>query len=145
MSRKLTAVSANWSATGLLRRDEQGNFDLHPLVRGYAYERARNKQSLHERLGAYYKRSLDRSTLPPRAEVERLTAAVAFFYHTCRSGKYQERAGDKEGARNLNKILWYELGQCSEFILIPQLGHLPGALPALHRGLAQCPIEAGDK
>jgi hypothetical protein len=29
--------------------------------------------------------------------------------------------------------------------LTPQLGHLPGALPALHRGLAQCPIEAGDK
>lgn len=33
---------------------ERGHYDLHPLVRAYAYKRLRDKERVHERLAAYF-------------------------------------------------------------------------------------------
>ena len=108
---------------GLLLRDTtQGPFDLHPLVRDYAYERLEDKVSVHERLAEYF------ATLPvPKDEdvkrVEDLAPVIELYYHTVGAGRYED-AGGLLASRLIPTPLFYRLGAvhfCIELlrVLVP--------------------------
>lgn len=75
---------------GLLQRDTAYNrYDLHPIVRHYAYARLSDKVGVHNRLRDYF------ATIPvPDAEkvqsVEELMPVIELYYHTVRAGHYDE-------------------------------------------------------
>lgn len=108
---------------GLLRRAGTASaLDMHPLVRGYAYKRLSGKRKdIHERLSHYYR--LSRETLRPHDPLENdwVAAAVEFFYHTARTGRFQNameffKKDEDSEARNLNHILFYELCDLPSFV-----------------------------
>ncbi len=75
---------------GLLLFDrERRRNDLHPIVRGYAYDRLADKEGVHTRLRDYF------AALPaPEAErvssVEDLAPVIELYHHTVRAGQYDE-------------------------------------------------------
>jgi tetratricopeptide (TPR) repeat protein len=77
---------------GLLQRDFKNNrYDLHPLVRRYAYDRLTDKTTVHARLRDYF------AGLPmpePRQVrgLEDLTPVIELYYHTVGAGQYDEAA-----------------------------------------------------
>jgi tetratricopeptide (TPR) repeat protein len=77
-------------ARGLLHHDRQeGRYDLHPIVRRYAYDRlgAAERTAAHGHLRDYF------DAVPPPARVERLedlAPVIELYHHTVRAGQYDE-------------------------------------------------------
>jgi tetratricopeptide (TPR) repeat protein len=75
---------------GLLHHDtKEGRFDLHPIVRRYAYDRlaAPDRAVAHARLRDYF------AAVPPPDKVTRLedlAPVIELYYHTVRAGQYDE-------------------------------------------------------
>lgn len=73
---------------GLLLRDAESNtYDLHPVLRRYCYDRLKGKAAIHSQLQDYF------SAVPKPETVESLddlTPLIELYYHTARSGKYDE-------------------------------------------------------
>jgi tetratricopeptide (TPR) repeat protein len=75
---------------GLLFFDrERGCYDLHPIVRGYAYDRLADKGGVHTRLRDYF------AALPAPEEgqvkrVDDLAPVIELYHHTVRAGRYDE-------------------------------------------------------
>ncbi|MCI0559797.1 MAG: NB-ARC domain-containing protein, partial [Nitrososphaera sp.] len=73
---------------GLLLWDRERNrYDLHPIVRAYAYARLLDKQGTHTRLGNYF------SSLPMPERImneEDLRTLVELFHHIISSGQYED-------------------------------------------------------
>jgi len=91
---------------GLLFRDGE-KYDLHPIVRKYAYDKLENKQGIHAQIREYF------ATVPvPEEEqvqsVEDLAPVIEVYYHTICTGQYDE-ALELFGSR-LNKLLYYRFG-----------------------------------
>ena len=68
---------------------EQGHYDLHPVVRQYAYDRLGDKEGVHTRLRDYF------ATVPTpdQATVESLddlAPVIELYHHTVRAGRYDE-------------------------------------------------------
>lgn len=97
---------------GLLLFDrERGRYDLHPIVRGYAYDRLADKAGVHTRLGDYF------AAVPMPEKVESLddlAPVIELYHHTIRAGRYDE-ARDLFYAR-LNAPLYYRLGAYQTFV-----------------------------
>ena len=93
---------------GLLLFDrEQGRYDLHPIVRGYAYDRLADKEGAHTRLRDYF------AAVPtPEADkvqsLDDLSPVIELYHHTVRAGRYDE-AWDLFRDR-LHNPLYYRLG-----------------------------------
>lgn len=103
---------------GLLFFDrQQARYDLHPVVRGYAYERLANKSRVHTRLYDYF------AALPPpdKNEVQGLDdllPVIELYHHTVRAGRY-DQAFELFRDR-LVELLYYRLGAnqtCIELLL----------------------------
>jgi len=77
-------------ARGLLHHDtKEGRFDLHPIVRRYAYDRlaAPDRAAAHTRLRDYF------AAVPQPDKVTRLedlTAGIELYHHTVRAGQFDE-------------------------------------------------------
>jgi tetratricopeptide (TPR) repeat protein len=77
-------------ARGLLHHDRRtGRYDLHPIVRRYAYDRLTGEQreAAHGQLRDYF------AAVQPRDEVERLedlTPVIEWYHHTVRASQYDE-------------------------------------------------------
>lgn len=77
-------------ARGLLHYDaKEGRFDLHPIVRRYAYDRlaAPDRAAVHMRLRDYF------AAVPEPDKVtclEDLSPVIELYHHTVRSGKFDE-------------------------------------------------------
>ena len=94
-------------ARGLLHHDtKKRRFDLHPIVRRYAYDRlaAPDRADAHAQLRDYF------AAVPPKDKVtclEDLTPVVELYHHTVRAGQFDE-------ARTLYRDrlhpLYYQLG-----------------------------------
>jgi tetratricopeptide (TPR) repeat protein len=94
-------------ARGLLHHDtKEGRFDLHPIVRRYAYDRLAtpDRAAAHTRLRDYF------AAVPPPDKVTRLedlNPVIELYHHTVRAGQYDE-------ARTLYRDrldpLYYQLG-----------------------------------
>ena len=77
-------------ARGLLHHDtKEGRFDLHPIVRRYAYDRlaAPDRAAAHTRLRDYF------AAVPTPDKVTRLedlAPVIELYHHTVRAGQYDE-------------------------------------------------------
>ena len=75
---------------GLLHRDHKTNrFDLHPIVRRYAYDRlaGADRTAAHARLRDYF------AAVPPPEQVrtlDDLAPVIELYHHTVRAGQYDE-------------------------------------------------------
>ena len=73
---------------GLLLFDrERGRYDLHPIVRGYAYDRLADKEGTHTRLRDHF------AAVPAPRKVESLddlAPVIELYHHTVRAGHYDE-------------------------------------------------------
>ena len=75
---------------GLIYFDEERwHYDLHPIVRKYAYDRLSNKDGVHTRLRNYL------ATVPTLAlvqveSVEDLAPDIELYHHTVRAGRYED-------------------------------------------------------
>jgi tetratricopeptide (TPR) repeat protein len=73
---------------GLLSRQEgTGHYDLHPVVRRYAYDRLADKEGTHARLRDYF------AAVPEPEQVESLddlAPTIELYHHTVRAGQYDE-------------------------------------------------------
>jgi len=105
---KLDADLRELISRGLLHHDRRENrFDLHPIVRRYAYDRlaARDRAAAHEQLRDYF------AAVPAPDKVTRiddLAPVIELYHHTVRSGQLDE-------ARTLFRDrlatpLYYQLG-----------------------------------
>jgi tetratricopeptide (TPR) repeat protein len=73
---------------GLLFRSE-AQYDLHPVIRRYAYDRLSDKAGVHTHLRDYF----SKAPAPEKAKVEsldELTPVVELYHHTVRAGLYDE-------------------------------------------------------
>ncbi|MGA2060062.1 MAG: TIR domain-containing protein, partial [Thermoguttaceae bacterium] len=92
---------------GLLHHDtKEGRFDLHPIVRRYAYNRltATDRTAAHTRLCNYF------AAIPPPEKVMRLedlAPVIELYHHTVRAGQFDEAFTIY---RNRLNELYYQLG-----------------------------------
>jgi tetratricopeptide (TPR) repeat protein len=71
----------------LLRQEGTGRYDLHPVVRRYAYDRLADKEGTHTRLRDYF------AAVPEPEQVESLedlAPTIELYHHTVRAGRYDE-------------------------------------------------------
>ncbi len=91
---------------GLLSRQEgTGHYDLHPVVRRYAYERLGDKEGTHIRLRDYF------AAVPQPEKIESLddlAPTIELYHHTVHAGQF-DKACDLFYER-LNKPLYYRFG-----------------------------------
>ncbi len=97
---------------GLLFFDRAAvHYDLHPIVRRYAYDRLRDKGGIHTRLQTYF------GAVPRPAKVETLddlAPTIELYHHTVRAGRYDEaRALLRD---RLDKPLYYGFGAYETYI-----------------------------
>jgi tetratricopeptide (TPR) repeat protein len=91
---------------GLLIFDrERGCYDLHPIVRGYAYDRLADKEGVHTRLRDYFAAVPE----PEQVEsVEDLAPVIELYHHTVRAGHFNEAVVLYD--ERLSDPLFYRLG-----------------------------------
>ncbi len=88
--RELGAAMRELEDRGLLFRDRQrGQYDLHPVVRGYAYDRLAGREGVHAQLRDYF------AAVPTPDEeavqsVDDLAPVIELYHHTVRAGRYDE-------------------------------------------------------
>jgi tetratricopeptide (TPR) repeat protein len=71
----------------LLRQEETGRYDLHPVVRRYAYDRLADKEGTHTRLRDYFAAVPE----PERVEsLDDLAPTIELYHHTVRAGQFDE-------------------------------------------------------
>ena len=83
---KLDAALDELEARGLLLRDPDGErYDLHPIVRQYAYDRLADKPGVHGRLQEYF----DARPAPERVEtLADLAPTIELYWHTVGAGRF---------------------------------------------------------
>jgi tetratricopeptide (TPR) repeat protein len=93
-------------ARGLLfRQEEKARYDLHPIVRQYAYDRLGDKAAAHTALKDYF------ATVPEPERIQGLDdllPVIELFHHTIAAGGYEEAYRVYKG--RLNKPLYFQLG-----------------------------------
>jgi len=98
-------------ARGLLHHDRDtraaGRYDLHPIVRRYAYDRlaAPDRAAAHAHLRDYF------AAVPKPGKVQSLddlTPAIELYHHTVQAGQYDEAA--KLIYDRLHNVLYYQFG-----------------------------------
>ncbi|HZI19012.1 MAG TPA: SEFIR domain-containing protein [Pyrinomonadaceae bacterium] len=95
-------------ARGLVRRDTSRNsFDLHPVVRRYAYGRLADRTAVHARLRDHYAKSRPPSMQSVRS-IEDLLPGIELFHHTLLSGRPVDAARLYDNW--LHRPLYYKLG-----------------------------------
>jgi len=109
---------------GLLHFDEKNKkFDLHPIVRRYAYERLTvlDRTTIHSRLSYYF------STLPEAEKIEKLediSPLIERYHHTVHAGNLDE-AWDLF-VNELQEVLYFQLGAYNMQIELLRLLYLDG-------------------
>jgi hypothetical protein len=113
---------------GLLLFDRQKKrYDLHPIVREYAYDRLLDKQLVHDRLRNYFE-------LVPRPQrvrsLEDLTPVIELYHHTLSSGQYNEAFRIYNG--RIRPFLYYHLGEYElDIQLLDAIPRMPNKIQKL--------------
>ena len=71
----------------LFRQNDTVRYDLHPIVRQYAYERLGDKTAAHKTLKDYF------ATIPKPTKIQTLDdlqSTIELFHHTIRSGGFED-------------------------------------------------------
>ena len=93
---------------GLLHFDEKNKkFDLHPIVRRYAYDRltAADRTGMHERLVNYFE------AIPKPTKVEKLedlASVIELYYHTVMAGELDKACNIFDD--RLDEVLYFQFG-----------------------------------
>lgn len=106
---KFEAALEDLRVRGLLQRDTSNNhYDLHPIVRHYAYDRLTNKRSAHINLRGYFENvsTPDDSSVQ---SIEDLAPVIELYHHTVSAGLYGE-ANALLGSRLVPQPLFYRFG-----------------------------------
>ena len=105
---KLDEALDELEARGLLLRDSEGErYDLHPIVRRYAYDRLadKDKAGVHGRLREYF----EARPAPERVEtLADLTPTIELYWHTVGAGRFN--AAHDLYYERLWKTLYYRFG-----------------------------------
>ena len=103
---KFDAVLDELIVRGLLFFDRaQARYDLHPVVRQYAYDRLTDKAGVHTRLRDYFSKVPG----PEEAEsLEELAPVIELYHHTLRAGQYDE--AQQLYRDRLTDVLYFHLG-----------------------------------
>ncbi|HEY0171635.1 MAG TPA: TIR domain-containing protein [Pyrinomonadaceae bacterium] len=89
---RFQAALEDLRARGLLQRDLALNrYDLHPIVRRYAYDRLSDKKRVHTRLRDYFTQISVPHVSNVRS-IEDLMPVIELYHHTTRAGQYDEAA-----------------------------------------------------
>ena len=107
-ARELDSDIRDLVARGLLHHDsKEGKFDLHPIVRRYAYDRlaAPDRAAAHTRLRDYFSavQQPDKVT-----RLDDLAAVIELYHHTVRAGQFDE--AQHLYRDRLSNPLYYQLG-----------------------------------
>ena len=70
---------------------ERWRYDLHPIVRAFAYDRLDDKEQIHGRLREYFSAALDRDVGQVQS-MEDLAPIIELYHHTLGAGQYDEAA-----------------------------------------------------
>ena len=104
--KKLKDALCELVARGLLfRQQDKAHYDLHPIVRQYAYDRLGDKKAAHTALKDYF------AAVPRPEKIESLDdllPAIELFHHTIRTGAYDEAL--RIYSDRLANALYYQLG-----------------------------------
>jgi tetratricopeptide (TPR) repeat protein len=103
---------------GLLLFDrERSRYDLHPIVRRYAYDRLADKEGTHTRLCDYFAAVPAPMPWEKIESLDDLAPVIELYHHTVRAGRYDEA---RELFRDrFGKLLYYRFGAyqtCIEFL-----------------------------
>ncbi|MEN6425238.1 MAG: DUF4062 domain-containing protein [Phycisphaerales bacterium] len=102
------------AARGLLfRREGHAHYDLHPIIRQYAYDRLGDKAATHKTLKDYF------DTVPKPEKIEcldDLMPTIELFHHTIRAGGYEDAF--RVYKHRIADALYYQLGAYDEDISI---------------------------
>jgi tetratricopeptide (TPR) repeat protein len=105
---RFDAALEDLRARGLLQRDFARNcYDLHPIVRRYAYDRLANKRGVHSRLRDYFA-NIDLPDEEQVQSVEDLAPVIELYYHTASAGNYDDAF--ELFHHRLNQPLYYRFG-----------------------------------
>lgn len=119
---QLKEALAELEDRGLLFRQKAGlRYDLHPIVRQYAYERLGDKAATHAALKDYF------AAVPEPDKIETLDdlqPAIELFHHTIRSGAYEDAY--KIYRDRLAEPLYFQLGAYDIVISLLQAFFLDG-------------------
>lgn len=75
---------------GLLQRDTTHNrYDLHPIVRHYAYDRLTDKMAIHTHLRDYFAQ-IPAPEKKKVLSIEDLAPVIELYHHTVRAGRYDD-------------------------------------------------------
>jgi len=93
---------------GLLFFDpERGRYDLHPVVRRYAYDRLADKEGVHSRLRDYFA-AVPAPEKDKVQSVDDLAPVIELYHHTVRAGRYDEARALFHG--RLDDPLYFRFG-----------------------------------
>ena len=133
---KLDAALDEFEARGLLLRTPDGErYDLHPIVRRYAYDRLTDKAGVHGRLREYF----EARPTPERVEtLDDLAPTIELYWHTVGAGRLDVACGLLY-ARLIPNPLYFRFGAYERMIellgaLFPEGEERP---PRLSSGIAQ--------
>jgi tetratricopeptide (TPR) repeat protein len=105
---KFDAALEDLRARGLLQRDTARNrYDLHPLVRRYAYERLTDKTAVHSLLRDYFA-AMPVPDVNNVLSLEDLAPVIELFYHTVNAGLSHDAVRLYDA--RLSEPLYFRLG-----------------------------------
>ncbi len=113
---------------GLLQyTGETGRYDMHPIVRHYAYDHFHNKNRIHQNLAKYFRKELEKdnptwyrflpvwwrnilmSLKPNKAQtLDDLVPVIELYHHTVRAGKLDEACDLYYG--RFTKTIYFQFG-----------------------------------
>jgi tetratricopeptide (TPR) repeat protein len=90
--RQLGLAFSELAQRGLIFFDkETWRYDLHPIVRAYAYDRLSDKEAIHEQLRDYFA-AVPMPDLDLIARIEDLSPLIELYHHTVCAGQYDQAA-----------------------------------------------------
>ncbi len=87
---KFDAALDDLQARGLVQRDMSRNrYDLHPIVRHYAYDRLADKTGVHTNLRDYFAK-IPAPDVGKAQTIEDLASVIELYHHTVRAERYDQ-------------------------------------------------------
>jgi len=96
---------------GLLQFDRDlGLYDLHPIIRKYAYNHLTDKVEVHSKLRDHFREISKQNNYVPdkRKRLEELSSIIELYYHTAKMGSFDEAFRIFE--KRLMESLYYRFG-----------------------------------
>ncbi len=84
---------------------ERGLYNLHPVVREYAYKRLTDKENVHSKLKNFY---LSKPNPNSVKSIEDLKDTIELYHHTVKAGLYDEAFNIY--TKKLKTVLYYQIG-----------------------------------